>query len=441
MKRVLMSALLGTAALVPATAMAQSPQCDKLVQFMEQNQGTKLSIDMNRAKTLQRDKNEAECTTVLAQAQPQNGQKPAQAGAQQPAQAGASEDADATPEAQEGQGADQAGKAANIVVQQPAPTISVDQAAPQVTVNQPQPNVTVRQPQPEILVRQPAPVVTIDIPQPEIIVRMPQPEVTVQQAQPTVQVQQPQPQVRVEQPEQPQVQVQEAAPANVQLAQPEGQANVQVEQAGEAKVTYERAEPKVTINQAQGQPTIRMENMNGQPGAGDQAGQQPAADQAGQQPAGQQGAQLRDSEDPNKTPEAQEGQAQGDQQQAAATQAGQQQGAQQPIAGGAMQRFAVADLDGARVVNERGDQLGKVDGIVQSTADQKRYVVINHGGFLGLGEKKVALSLEGLMMRGKDVVVPGLTDDEIRALPTFEESDQYPEVEDTEVEFRTMAQQ
>jgi hypothetical protein len=270
---------------------------------------------------------------------------------------------------------------------------------------------------------------------------MPQPEVTVQQAQPTVQVQQPQPQVRVEQPEQPQVQVQEAAPANVQLAQPEGQANVQVEQAGEAKVTYERAEPKVTINQAQGQPTIRMENMNGQPGAGDQAGQQPAADQAGQQPAGQQGAQLRDSEDPNKTPEAQEGQAQGDQQQAAATQAGQQQGAQQPIAGGAMQRFAVADLDGARVVNERGDQLGKVDGIVQSTADQKRYVVINHGGFLGLGEKKVALSLEGLMMRGKDVVVPGLTDDEIRALPTFEESDQYPEVEDTEVEFRTMAQQ
>jgi len=432
MKRVLLSALLGTAALLPATAMAQSPQCDKLVQFMEQNQGAKLSIDMNRAKALQRDKNEAECTTVLAQAQPQNGQPPAQAGAEQPAQPGDSEDANATPEAQEGQG-DNAGKAANIVVQQPAPTISVDQAAPQVTVNQPQPNVTVRQPQPEILVRQPAPVVTIDIPQPEIIVRMPQPEVTVQQAQPTVQVQQPQPQVRVEQPQQPQVQVQKAAPANVQLAQPQGQANVQVEQAGEAKVTYERAEPKVTINQAKGQPTVRMEAQ--QPANG--AGQQPAADQAAQPAAGQQGAQLHDSEDPNKTPEAMEGQ-NGDQQQAAATQAG-----QQPAAGaqGQMQRVAVADIDGATVINERGEQLGKVDGIVQSTADQKRYVVINHGGFLGLGEKKVALSLEGLAMQGDRIVVPGLSDDEIRALPEFKESDQYPEVKDTEVQFRTMAQQ
>jgi len=441
MKRVLLSALLGTAALLPATAMAQSAQCDRLVQFMEQNQGTKLSIDMNRAKALQRDKNEAECTTVLAQAQPQNGQQPAQAGAQQPAQPGDSEDANATPEAKEGQG-DNAGKAANIVVQQPAPTISVDQAAPQVTVNQPQPNVTVRQPQPEIIVRQPAPVVTIDIPQPEIIVRMPKPEVTVQQAQPTVQVQQPQPQVRVEQPEQPQVQVQKAAPANVQLAQPQGQANVQVEQAGDPKVTYERAEPKVTINQAKGQPTIRME---GQQPAGDQAGQQPAADQAGQPPAGQQGAQLNDSEDANKTPEAMEGQngqpqgaAQGDQQQADATQAG-----QQPAAGGQgqMQRVAVADIDGATVINERGEQLGKVDGIVQSAADQKRYVVINHGGFLGLGEKKIALSLEGLAMQGDRVVVPGLSDDEVRALPEFKESDQYPEVKDTEVEFRTMAQQ
>jgi sporulation protein YlmC with PRC-barrel domain len=127
-----------------------------------------------------------------------------------------------------------------------------------------------------------------------------------------------------------------------------------------------------------------------------------------------------DSQDANATPEAQEG--------------------QQAAAGG-MQRVALADFEGLDVINERGEQLGDVNSIVQSTADQKQYVVINHGGFLGLGEKTVALSLEGLMMQGDRLVVPGLTDDEIRALPEFTASDQYPEVQDAEVQVRTMAAQ
>jgi len=45
------------------------------------------------------------------------------------------------------------------------------------------------------------------------------------------------------------------------------------------------------------------------------------------------------------------------------------------------------------------------------------------------------------MMQGDNLVVPGLTDDEIRALPVFEASDQYPQVDDAEVEIRTMAAQ
>jgi len=438
MNRMLLSALLGTVAFAPSGAFAQSPECDRLVAFLEQNPPAVAIIDIERARTLQRDRNEAECVTALQQVQAQGGQQaPAQAQAQpgQPAESG---DANAVPEAQEGAQPGQEAQGSNIVVQQPAPAVSVEQAAPQVTVQQPQPNVTVRQPQPEIIVRQPAPVVTIDIPQPEIIVRMPQPEVQVQQAQPTVQVQQAQPQVRVEQPEQPQVQVQEAPAAQVQLTPPEGQAPVTIEQTGEPRVTFERAEPQVTINQAEGQPTITMEPMQGQqppPPAGAQAqdsqdpNQTPEAQEGQQAMAPQPG---QDSQDANATPEAQEGQ----QQQATATQQG-----QQPMAGGQMQRVALADFEGLDVINERGEQLGDVDGIVQSTADQKRYVVINHGGFLGLGEKTVALSLEGLMMQGDRLVVPGLTDDEIRALPEFEANDQYPEVQDAEVEVRTMAQQ
>jgi len=242
-------------------------------------------------------------------------------------------------------------------------------------------------------VRQPAPVVTIDIPQPEIIVRMPKPEVAVQQAQPQVQVQQAQPQVRVEQPAKPQVQVENAQPAKVAITQAQTQPQVQVEQTGQPKVNYERAEPKVTINQPKGQPTIRVENVEGQANAQTDNGQQVAtAEQTG-------------------APQAQ------------------------------MQRVAVKRLDGMDVVNERGEKLGTAAGVVQGTADKKQYLVIKHGGFLGLGEKKTALSVDGLIMRGNQIVVPGLTDDQIRAMPRFDDNtDQFPKFTGREVEFRTASQ-
>jgi len=385
MKLLFTTALLSSVA-ISGVAMAQS-QCDQLVTYFQQKNVAEANTDYTQARTLQTQKNEAECTTMLQRVR-QSGDQQAQ------------------------QGSDQQGHGQNIVVQQPAPTITVDQAQPQISVQQVAPTVSVRQPQPEILVRQPAPVVTIDIPQPEIIVRMPKPEVAVNQAQPQVQVKQAQPQVRVEQPAQPQVNVENSQPAQVAVTQPDTQAQVQVEQAGEAKVTYERAEPKVTINQAQGQPTVRMENM------GDQANAQGG------------NAAMADSNDANTTPEAQEGG--NGQQVATANQAGQAQGQ--------MQRVALDRLNGMDVVNERGEKLGTADGVVQGTADQKQYLVIKHGGFLGLGEKTTALSIDGLMMRGNQIVVPGLSDDQIRAMPRFENSDKFPRFTGDAVEFRMASQ-
>jgi len=152
-----------------------------------------------------------------------------------------------------------------ILVQQPAPTVQVDQAAPQVTVQQPQPNVTVFQPQPEIIVRQPQPTLTVNIPKPEIIVRMPQPEVNVAMAQPEVRVNQPRPTVEVQQNQrQAQVQV-ERDPARVQVIPPQAQANVQVQRkAQEPQVRYQAAEPRVVVTREPGEPKVRFERMQGQ---------------------------------------------------------------------------------------------------------------------------------------------------------------------------------
>ena len=359
MKTPVLAALMSATAIVlPTYAAAQAQDdCDRLMVLVEQDRGAAGIVAVEEARRLQAERNQEACLVALQRVEGQAGQQ------------------------QDG---------ANIVVRQPSPNVTVDPAAPQVTVQQAQPSVTVRQPQPEILVRQPAPRVTIDIPQPEIIVRMPQPEVAVQQLQPQVQVQQAQPQVQVVQPEQPQVQIAEREQAQVRLAPAAGEANVQVEQIGEPRVTYERAEPTVMVNQAEGQPNVRIEAMQGQPEqaaaerpmAGEQlASQEPRQDQAMNIPDGQ---------------------------------------------------MTVRDLEGREVFNARGEQIGEVENIVRSVVDNKEYAVISHGGFLGLGEKRVVLALSGMELQGDRVVLPNATDEQIRAYPAFDSYDQeFPEIEDT----------
>jgi hypothetical protein len=402
MKRILSSALFAATALFPVSALAQGNDCDLLIAFLEQNESARSQVTLEDARAMQTKQDADACRQALQQVNAEAGtaQQPTQAEGQQPTQA------EGQPEGQaEGE------QGANIVVQQPAPTITVDQPAPQISVQQTPPNVMVRQPQPEIVVHQPAPVITIDIPQPEITVRMPQPEVTVEQAPPQVSVQEAQPKVQVVQPEQPQVQVEQGGQAQVSLAQPEG-AKVQVEQVGEAQVTYDREEPQVTINQAEGQPTIRVEQM--EPSSGEAAGA------------------LRSTENAN-------AEAQG-QQQAAATQAGD---ASQPKgqAAGQMQKIAASDLEGMVVVNAKGEQIGTAEGLVQSAEDKKLYLVINQDGFLGLDKKQVALSLEGMILTGDKIVIPNVTDEQIVAFPAFKANDQFPEVDgNTTAEIMTAAE-
>jgi len=279
-------------------------------------------------------------------------------------------------------GAQGIGDPSRIVVQQPAPTVRVDQASPQVSVQQAQPQVTVRQPQPEILVRQPQPTVTVDIPQPEITVRMPRPDVNVAMAQPQVEVKQPQPQVQVVQPQQqPQVQVQAAQPqVNVQAANT--QPNVQVQGAdAQPNVRYERAEPKVVVNQPQGQPQVRVESI----GEGEQ-GRPATATERSQQEAARSGP-------------------------VAAT--GTVPGAQ---------ALTVSRVNSLNLYNAEGKQLGDVERVVQGP-DGKHYIVVGKGGFLGLGEKHLPIPLERVALRADRLMVQGLTDDQLRAMPTVDRND------------------
>jgi sporulation protein YlmC with PRC-barrel domain len=276
---------------------------------------------------------------------------------------------------------------AQIQIQQPAPTIQVEQASPQVLVQQPEPQVTVRQRQPEIIVRQPPPTVTVDIPQPEIIVRMPDPEVNVSQQQPEVQVVQPEPQVQVVQQEQPQVQVQPAQP-QVQLQQAvDAQPNVEVvEGSQQPQIRYERAEPRVVVNQPEGQPQIRVEEAQGQAGQEQQAQRQDLA-------------------------------AAGPQQQEQA-----EPGANQGTAAGA---GAFAGVRGEELMDKPvygagGEEIGDVENVVVSRQDRAGALVVGVGGFLGIGERQIAIPLDQVRMGPDGRLVTDFDKQRVSQMPAYD---------------------
>jgi len=293
-------------------------------------------------------------------------------------------------------------QAGGIVIQQPAPTIRLDQPPPQVTVQPGQANVTVKQPQPEIIVQQAAPTITVDIPPPQITVRMPKPEVNVAQALPQVQVTQPPPQVQVTQPQQQaQVNVQPSQ-AQVNVAQGSN-SSVDVQQLGQPTIRYERAEPKVTITQQQAQPTVKFEQLD-QTAAADQRQLGPTAAPSASAPS--------TAATPNRTAAANPP--------ATANPPAAAPSAIAPASPSALPQFqnrqvAVADLKGIDVVNRNNDKLGTVDHLATGP-DNKTFIVLSSGGFLGIGERKVLVPLENAWMNGKQLVTD-LTNDQIKTMP------------------------
>ena len=297
------------------------------------------------------------------------------------------------------------GNTADIVVQPNAPEIKVDVPDPSVSVKQAQPIVSVTQPKPTIIVRQPAPKVTVDIPQPEIIVQMPKPQVNVEQAQPEVSVNQGKPQVSVSDSGQPAVQANEStdqAKVNVQQAQPKVSVMGTDQQ---PEVRYESEKAQVQVNQPDGKPKIRYENEDGSAASNEQTGD-PANVKANPQP--QPAADAKAMQKQSNASEAREG-------------------VDMAVNAGATKdaKMTVRQITDYDIVGADGKTLGDIENVVNN--NNKLYAVIGSGGFLGLGEKSVAIPLSSLMFNGDHFVSPSITDSQVNSLKEFK-VDQYPEL-------------
>jgi sporulation protein YlmC with PRC-barrel domain len=176
------------------------------------------------------------------------------------------------------------------------------------------------------------------------------------------------------------VQVQPAE-AQVKVQQQAGTApNVQIQESNTPPtVHFERAEPKVVVNQAQGQPQIRVEQEDAKPSGRTTAESNRERAAATTTPA----APFPRS-----------------------TTAGVRPGS--PIQASRVKNMVV--------YNDKGVRLGEVERIVQAP-DGKQQLIVGVGGFLGLGERRVAIPSGDVAMRGDRLILENTSEDQLKKMP------------------------
>ncbi|SDE34028.1 PRC-barrel domain-containing protein [Limimaricola pyoseonensis] len=87
--------------------------------------------------------------------------------------------------------------------------------------------------------------------------------------------------------------------------------------------------------------------------------------------------------------------------------------------------ISVEQLSGASVYGAQDENIGEIEDLVVTDTGEVEQAVIGVGGFLGLGEKKVAVNFDDLQLMtnedGSDIrVYISATEDELKALPEYE---------------------
>jgi hypothetical protein len=78
------------------------------------------------------------------------------------------------------------------------------------------------------------------------------------------------------------------------------------------------------------------------------------------------------------------------------------------------------------VVNTKGDKVDKIEHVVLDQTG-KYYAVVSVGGFLGIGDKDVALPLNDLQLgQGEAYLMSAATEDQLKQMPEYDENQYQP---------------
>ncbi|MFQ6551690.1 PRC-barrel domain-containing protein [Aestuariibius insulae] len=327
-----------------------------------------------------------------------------------------------------------------VTIEEQGAEILVRQQAPEINVEMPQPTITITQAAPEIIITMPEPGVNVASARPEVEIRQAEPQVTVNQAPPTVNLE-----LRTaDNAEGSQgIQVQDGASGetyaagevreprattNAQITmatsdptviyeetETEGQGNIQITRA-EPSVTFEAAEPNVQFSSA-GEPTVNFEQQGeiivtmrefGEGDSTDGDTQQASAMQSVEQMQSEDGMQTADATEVDGTqPMTETAEAgglitEGETETADAGSETMQTEETDMVAEGPMieregyqtvpaTEIEVSSLTGASVFDINDENIGEIGELVLSNAGDLDRAIVDVGGFLGLGEKPVAV--------------------------------------------------
>ena len=77
---------------------------------------------------------------------------------------------------------------------------------------------------------------------------------------------------------------------------------------------------------------------------------------------------------------------------------------------------------GKDVYNEAGDKIGEIEDLIVTPSRSLSYAIVGVGGFLGVGERNVAVPVSKFKQQMGKIVLPGATKDKLMAAPKFEYS-------------------
>jgi sporulation protein YlmC with PRC-barrel domain len=82
--------------------------------------------------------------------------------------------------------------------------------------------------------------------------------------------------------------------------------------------------------------------------------------------------------------------------------------------------FRASKLLKQDVYNDKGDKIGKIDDLVVAPDGTLSIAVIDVGGFLGIGEHRIAVPVRQFEHIAPKAVLPNANKDQLKALPKFE---------------------
>lgn len=81
--------------------------------------------------------------------------------------------------------------------------------------------------------------------------------------------------------------------------------------------------------------------------------------------------------------------------------------------------WRASDIMGAKVYNDAGDHVGKIEEMIITDSGTVPYVVVSVGGFLGMGTHQVVVAASGLELVDDKLVLHGASKESLKALPNY----------------------